>query len=34
MMEAHWRSAIHPDGAEGIGAFNEGCEPTFHDPDY
>ncbi len=34
MMEAHWRSAIHPDRAEGIGAFNEGREPTFHDPDY
>ena len=34
MMEAHWRSAIHPDRTEGIGAFNEGREPTFQDPDY
>jgi enoyl-CoA hydratase len=34
MMEAHWRSAIHPDRAEGIGAFNEGREPTFQDSDY
>ncbi len=23
MMEAHWRSAVHPDRIEGIGAFNE-----------
>jgi len=21
MMEEHWRSAVHPDRAEGIGAF-------------
>jgi enoyl-CoA hydratase len=34
MMEAHWRSAIHPDRIEGIGAFNEGRDPTFQDPDY
>jgi enoyl-CoA hydratase len=34
MMEAHWRSAVHPDRVEGIGAFNEGREPTFQDPDY
>jgi enoyl-CoA hydratase len=34
MMEAHWRSAVHPDRIEGIGAFNDGREPTFHDPDY
>ena len=29
MMEAHWRSAVHPDRIEGIGAFNEGRDPTF-----
>jgi enoyl-CoA hydratase len=34
MMEAHWRSAIHPDRVEGIRAFNEGRKPTFQDPDY
>ena len=34
MMEAHWRSAVHPDRAEGIGAFNEGREPVFRDADY
>lgn len=34
MMEAHWRSAVHPDRAEGIGAFNEGREPIFADPDH
>jgi enoyl-CoA hydratase len=34
MMEAHWRSAVHPDRAEGIGAFNEEREPTFLDADY
>jgi enoyl-CoA hydratase len=34
MMEAHWRSAVHPDRVEGIGAFNDGREPTFQDPDY
>jgi enoyl-CoA hydratase len=34
MMEAHWRSAVHPDRVEGIGAFNDGREPTFRDPDY
>ncbi len=34
MMEEHWRSAVHPDRVEGIGAFNEDREPTFQDPDY
>ncbi|MEV6491929.1 enoyl-CoA hydratase-related protein [Actinoplanes sp. NPDC051633] len=34
MMEAHWRSAIHPDRVEGIGAFNEDRDPTFRDADY
>jgi enoyl-CoA hydratase len=34
MMEAHWRSAVHPDRVEGIGAFNDKREPTFHDSDY
>ena len=34
MMEAHWRSAVHPDRVEGIGAFNEGREPDFADPDH
>lgn len=34
MMEAHWRSAVHPDRIEGISAFNEGRDPTFQDPDY
>jgi enoyl-CoA hydratase len=34
MMESHWRSAVHPDRIEGIGAFNEGRDPTFQDPDY
>jgi enoyl-CoA hydratase len=34
MMEAHWRSAVHPDRVEGIGAFNDDREPTFQDPDY
>jgi enoyl-CoA hydratase len=34
MMDMHWRSAVHPDRIEGIGAFNEGREPTFHDADY
>ena len=34
MMEGHWRSAVHPDRVEGIGAFNEGRDPTFQDPDY
>jgi enoyl-CoA hydratase len=34
MMEAHWRSAVHPDRVEGIVAFNDGREPTFQDPDY
>ena len=34
MMDMHWRSAVHPDRVEGIGAFNEGREPTFQDSDY
>jgi enoyl-CoA hydratase len=34
MMEAHWRSAVHPDRIEGISAFNDDREPTFQDPDY
>jgi enoyl-CoA hydratase len=34
MMEAHWRSAVHPDRVEGIRAFNEDREPVFQDPDY
>src|SRR3954449_437139 len=34
MMDMHWRSAVHPDRIEGIGAFNEARDPTFQDPDY
>jgi enoyl-CoA hydratase len=34
MMDAHWRSAVHPDRVEGIGAFNEDREPVFKDSDY
>ena len=34
MMEAHWRSVVHPDRVEGIRAFNEEREPTFPDPDF
>ena len=34
MMEAHWRSAVHSDRIEGIGAFNEDRDPTFQDADY
>ncbi len=34
MMAAHWRSAVHPDRIEGIGAFNEGRDPTFQDSDF
>ena len=34
MMDMHWRSAVHSDRLEGIGAFNEGREPTFKDADY
>jgi len=34
MMEAHWRSAVHPDRVEGIGAFNEDREPDFQDPEH
>ena len=32
MMEAHWRSAVHPDRIEGIGAFNEDRDPTSRTP--
>ena len=34
MMEAHWRSAVHPDRIEGIGAFIDDRDPIFQDPDY
>ncbi len=34
MMDNHWRSAVHPDRVEGIGAFNDGREPTFLDSDF
>jgi enoyl-CoA hydratase len=34
MMEAHWRSAVHPDRVEGILAFNEGRDPAFRDADF
>ncbi len=34
MMEAHWRSVVHPDRVEGIRAFSEDREPTFQDPDF
>jgi enoyl-CoA hydratase len=34
MMDMHWRSAVHPDRIEGIGAFNEDREPTFRDADF
>jgi len=34
MMEAHWRSAVHPDRVEGIGAFNDNRDPHFQDPEY
>ena len=34
MMDAHWRSAVHPDRVEGIGAFNDGRDPTFQDSDF
>jgi enoyl-CoA hydratase len=34
MMEEHWRSAVHPDRIEGIGAFNDDREPRFADPDF
>lgn len=34
MMEAHWRSAVHPDRSEGIGAFNDDRDPSFEDAEY
>jgi enoyl-CoA hydratase len=32
MMEAHWRSAVHPDRIEGTGAFNEDRTRPFRNP--
>ena len=34
MMDAHWRSVVHPDRVEGIRAFTEDREPTYPDPDF
>ncbi|MGJ4844781.1 enoyl-CoA hydratase/isomerase family protein [Leifsonia sp. Le1] len=34
MMDAHWRSAVHPDRVEGIGAFNDDRDPAFRDADF
>jgi enoyl-CoA hydratase/carnithine racemase len=34
MMDAHWRSAVHPDRVEGIAAFNDDRDPTFDDADF
>jgi enoyl-CoA hydratase len=34
IMDAHWRSAVHPDRVEGIGAFNDGRESSFDDGDF
>lgn len=34
MMDEHWRSAVHPDRIEGIGAFNEDRDPIFRDSDF
>jgi enoyl-CoA hydratase len=34
MMDAHWRSAVHPDRIEGIAAFNEDRDPTFQESDF
>jgi enoyl-CoA hydratase len=34
MMDAHWRSVVHPDRVEGFRAFHEGREATFQDPDF
>jgi enoyl-CoA hydratase/carnithine racemase len=34
MMDAHWRSAVHSDRVEGIGAFNEDRDPAFRDADF
>lgn len=34
MMQAHWRSVVHPDRVEGIKAFNENREPTFQDSEF
>ena len=34
MMDEHWRTAVHPDRIEGIGAFNEDREPVFRDADF
>lgn len=34
MMESHWRSAVHTDRVEGIGAFNDNRDPVFKDSDF
>jgi enoyl-CoA hydratase len=34
MMDAHWRSVVHPDRVEGSRAFHEGREPSFQDPEF
>ncbi len=34
MMDAHWRSAVHPDRVEGIGSFIDGRDPSFDDADF
>lgn len=34
IMDAHWRSAVHPDRVEGIEALNDGREPSFDDGDF
>ena len=34
MMDAHWRSAVHPARVEGIGAYNAGREPPYNDSDF
>jgi enoyl-CoA hydratase len=34
MMQAHWRSVVHPDRIEGIKAFNEDREPIFQDSEF
>ena len=34
IMDEHWRTAVHPDRIEGIGAFNEDREPAFRDADF
>ena len=34
MIEALWRSAVHPDRVDGIRRLNEGRVPVFQDPDF